>query len=100
MGLGKTVQAIAAMATWPPVAPAHFLVVCPASVLINWAREIARHTPTLGRTACTAAGRDAAAADWLREGGVGVTTFGSLGALPADVRRPGARCSSSTRRTT
>jgi superfamily II DNA or RNA helicase len=40
MGLGKTLQALAALE-----APA--LVVCPASVVFNWAAEIARFRPSL-----------------------------------------------------
>ena len=41
MGLGKTVQAIAAMAhLYQEEEGGHILVVCPASVLINWCREI------------------------------------------------------------
>ena len=41
MGLGKTVQAIAAMAHLEAQMPGrHFLIVCPASVMINWCREI------------------------------------------------------------
>ena len=44
MGLGKTVQAIAAMAHLAANGATHFLVVCPASVLINWTREVAQHS--------------------------------------------------------
>ena len=41
MGLGKTIQAIAAMIHIKAEdAGSHFLIVCPASVLINWCREI------------------------------------------------------------
>ena len=39
MGLGKTVQAIAAMAALAAEGKHHFMVVCPASVLINWCRR-------------------------------------------------------------
>ena len=44
MGLGKTVQAIATMAHLAANGATHFLVVCPASVLINWTREVAPHS--------------------------------------------------------
>ena len=44
MGLGKTLQALAAMAHLAADGETHFLVVCPASVVVNWAREIAKHT--------------------------------------------------------
>jgi hypothetical protein len=40
MGLGKTIQAIAALTHLKALGHSHFLVVCPASVLINWIREI------------------------------------------------------------
>ncbi|MGI5241084.1 DEAD/DEAH box helicase [Dactylosporangium sp. CA-139066] len=80
MGLGKTVQAIAAMAHLAARGATHFLVVCPASVLINWAREIARHS-TIPVVSLHGSGRARAAARWRAQGGAGVVTFGSLGAL-------------------
>ena len=41
VGLGKTIEAIAAMAHLSRQEPgSHFLVVCPASVMVNWCREI------------------------------------------------------------
>ena len=36
MGLGKTIQAIATMVSLKNTGATHFVVVCPASVLINW----------------------------------------------------------------
>ena len=44
MGLGKTVQAIAAMVSLRNEGATHFVVVCPASVLSNWCREINKHS--------------------------------------------------------
>lgn len=44
MGLGKTVQAIAAMVSLKNTGATHFVVVCPASVLTNWCREIVKHS--------------------------------------------------------
>jgi superfamily II DNA or RNA helicase len=87
MGLGKTVQAIAAMAHLAARGATHFLVVCPASVLINWAREIARHS-TIPVVSLHGHGRARAAARWRDSGGVGVVTFGSLGALGSPLPRP------------
>ncbi|MDN5683544.1 DEAD/DEAH box helicase [Corynebacterium glyciniphilum] len=43
MGLGKTLQFIALLATRPAVRP--HLVVCPTSLLGNWARELQRFAP-------------------------------------------------------
>lgn len=40
MGLGKTVQAIATMVSLRNTGGTHFVVVCPASVITNWCREI------------------------------------------------------------
>ncbi|MDG6101842.1 ATP-dependent helicase [Dactylosporangium aurantiacum] len=87
MGLGKTVQAIAAMAHLAARGATHFLVVCPASVLINWSREIARHS-TIPVVALHGSGRSRAAARWRAQGGAGVVTFGSLGALGELPLRP------------
>ncbi len=80
MGLGKTIQAIATMAHLAAAGSSHFLVVCPASVLINWTREVAQHS-TLPVLALHGGNRARAAARWRRRGGVAVTTFGSLGTL-------------------
>lgn len=40
MGLGKTIQSIATMVSLRNSGATHFIVVCPASVLTNWCREI------------------------------------------------------------
>ncbi|MGF1663653.1 MAG: DEAD/DEAH box helicase, partial [Kineosporiaceae bacterium] len=81
MGLGKTVQAIAAMAHLRAIGRTHFLVVCPASVLVNWTREVtARSRLRVHRL--HGDDREAAVAAWARRGGVGVTTFDALRALP------------------
>jgi superfamily II DNA or RNA helicase len=87
MGLGKTIQAIATMAHLAANGATHFLVVCPASVLINWTREIAQHS-TLRVTALHGAHRIQAAAQWRRRGGVAVTTFGSLGTFARTPPKP------------
>jgi superfamily II DNA or RNA helicase len=80
MGLGKTVQAIAALAHLRALDQTHFLVVCPTSVLVNWLREIARHS-TLTAHRLHGPDRADAAGRWLTEGGVAVTTFDTLSAL-------------------
>jgi superfamily II DNA or RNA helicase len=87
MGLGKTVQAIATMAHLAAAGATHFLVVCPASVLINWTREVAQHS-TLPVLTVHGGDRARAAARWRRHGGVAVTTFGSLGAFARSPLKP------------
>jgi superfamily II DNA or RNA helicase len=87
MGLGKTMQALAAMAHLrSSQAQTHFLVVCPASVLINWMREIATRTKLEAHRE-HGDGRDAALAQWQSGGGVAVVTYDSLQAIvvPPDV---------------
>jgi SNF2 family DNA or RNA helicase len=85
MGLGKTVQALAVLAHLAARGQRRFLVVCPASVQVNWLNEIARHT-RLTAHSLHGADRDRAARDWLRDGGVAVTTFGTLSRLRKRVR--------------
>ena len=87
MGLGKTVQAIAAMvslqnnskqntdeASSQNGGVLHFLVVCPASVVTNWCREL-EDKSTLQVTKVHGALRDLALDSWIRTGGVAVTTY-------------------------
>ncbi|MCA1706382.1 MAG: DEAD/DEAH box helicase [Actinobacteria bacterium] len=77
MGLGKTIQAIAVIAHLRATGHERFLVACPASVLINWIREITERSEL---TAYRLHGIDSAAEQvrWERLGGVGVTTVDSL----------------------
>uniref|UniRef100_UPI0013B44DA5 DEAD/DEAH box helicase n=1 Tax=Nonomuraea lactucae TaxID=2249762 RepID=UPI0013B44DA5 len=82
MGLGKTIQAIAALAHLHAMGERHFLVVCPASVLVTWTREIeARSTLTAYRL--HGAERALAQRAWIDRGGVAVTTFDGLHRLDA-----------------
>lgn len=74
MGLGKTVQAIATMVSLRNTGGTHFMVVCPASVLANWCREI-RKMSLLSVTKIHGAGRRSAFEAWLKTGGVAVTTY-------------------------
>ena len=82
MGLGKTIQAIAAMAALYAEGKTHFMVVCPASVLINWCREIEKHS-ALPVTKVHGKDEDALL-HWRENGGVAVTTYESISrfALP------------------
>lgn len=81
MGLGKTIQAIAVMAHLAAHGEDRFLVVCPASVLVGWLREV-RTRSTLAAHRLHGPDRDEALARWLAEGGVGVTTFEGLAHVP------------------
>lgn len=83
MGLGKTVQALAAMAHLAADGDRHFLVVCPAGVLVNWLREVEAKT-TLTAHRLHGPERGAALARWRAEGGVAVTTFEGLPHVPPD----------------
>ena len=89
MGLGKTMQSLAAMCHLAAQGATHFLVVCPASVVINWTREVERHTLLEARRLhLPGQKRDAATQEWAAKGGVAVTTFEALRAMPA-LGRPG-----------
>lgn len=80
MGLGKTIQALAVAAHLATKGDEHVLVVCPASVLINWANETRKHT-WLRAHELHGTSRDSAATEWARKGGVAITTFNTLSRL-------------------
>ncbi|MEB8341335.1 DEAD/DEAH box helicase, partial [Streptomyces endophyticus] len=82
MGLGKTVQAIAALTHLAAEGQSHFMVVCPASVLVNWTREIEARS-ALRVLPVHGSDRAEAFADWKGRGGVAVTTYDALRTLPA-----------------
>ncbi|MFE4546723.1 DEAD/DEAH box helicase [Streptomyces sp. NPDC056785] len=82
MGLGKTIQAIAVMAHLAAGGQTHFMVVCPASVLVNWTREVEARS-ALRVTVLHGPDRHYAFADWQGRGGVVVTTFDALRGFPA-----------------
>ncbi|MFC8432655.1 DEAD/DEAH box helicase [Streptomyces sp. NPDC057253] len=82
MGLGKTIQAIAVLAHLAAGGQRNFLVVCPASVLVNWTREIEARSALPVRV-LHGPDRHHAFADWKDRGGVGVTTFDALRGFPA-----------------
>ncbi|MFF2212481.1 DEAD/DEAH box helicase [Streptomyces antibioticus] len=82
MGLGKTIQAIAVLAHLAAEGQSHFMVVCPASVLVNWTREIEARS-ALRVMVLHGPDRHDAFADWKGRGGVGVTTFDALRGFPA-----------------
>ncbi|MDP4506744.1 DEAD/DEAH box helicase [Nonomuraea turcica] len=84
MGLGKSIEAIAALAHLKALGMTHFLVVCPTSVLINWVREIESRS-TLRAYPLHGQARLAAQQDWARRGGVAVATLDGLHRLEAGV---------------
>jgi SNF2-related domain/Protein of unknown function (DUF2510) len=86
MGLGKSVEALAAMCHLHLEGRRHFLVVCPASVLVNWVHEIQRHSE-LQPYRLHGLDRERNFQAWTRAGGVAVTTYDSLRSLsrPAGV---------------
>ncbi len=111
MGLGKTIEAIAAIAHLKATGHTRFLVACPASVLINWTREIAARSE-LQAYRLHGVDRQQNYVAWGRHGDVGVTTLDSLHSLavPDDVtvdmlivdeahyvKNPGARRSQAVR---
>jgi SNF2 family DNA or RNA helicase len=77
MGLGKTLQAISAIAHRSSTGATRFLVVCPASVITNWMREVdARcELPIIkihGEDHKTSLLR------WVESSGIGITTYDTL----------------------
>ena len=76
MGLGKTVQAIAAMTALCEEGATHFLVVCPASVVVNWSREIKKFSDI--ETTVIRGGDFGAVRRWVSCGGAAVTTYDSI----------------------
>jgi superfamily II DNA or RNA helicase len=77
MGLGKTVEALAVLAHLRAKGEHHSVVVCPAAVVTNWVREISAKS-SLRPHRVHGPGRETAARNWVRNGGVAVTTFETL----------------------
>ena len=80
MGLGKTIQVLASMCHLAAQGKQHFFVVAPNSVLINWEREVKKHTK-LNPIVVHGFDRDDELDQWQREGGVAITTYTTLGRL-------------------
>ena len=74
MGLGKTVQTIAFMLQTSDDGPA--LVAAPASVVLNWRRELERFAPTLNVIVLNSAPNRHDAIDGATKGDVVLTTYG------------------------
>ena len=80
MGLGKTIQVLAGMCHLAAAGKTHFFVVAPNSVLVNWEREVRKHTK-LNPIVVHGDGRDDELAQWQSEGGVAITTYTTLSRL-------------------
>ena len=81
MGLGKTIQAMAVMIHLKNTEKAkRFLVVCPASIIGNWVREIEMRTKLPIRL-LHGAQRHAQSLKWQARGGVAVTSYATLSSL-------------------
>lgn len=80
MGLGKTMQALGVLAQRHAFGATHFLVVCPASVIVNWQREISSRSDLIS---IKIHGEDQKQALdlWRNKGGVALTTFDTLKAF-------------------
>ena len=80
MGLGKTIQALAAIISLRNAGEDHFLVICPASVIINWCREIESKSD-VKVTKVHGTFKNEAFNHWKNNGGVAVTNYESLSEL-------------------
>lgn len=86
MGLGKTVQAIAVMTALKNKGAKKFLVVCPASVIENWVREVRKHSD-LTCIKIHGGEKQLQAKAWLAGLDVGVTNYESTGNIELDSSR-------------
>ncbi len=85
MGLGKTIQAIAAMTHVAGTeGKCHFLVVCPASVLVNWSREIHKFS-NLETHILHGHGMADEFLRWQESGGAAITNYESMGKIVDDI---------------
>lgn len=77
MGLGKTLQAISAIAHRSSTGATRFLVVCPASVITNWMREVDARSE-LPIIKIHGEDHKASLQRWVESNGIGITTFDTL----------------------
>ncbi|MCD5003671.1 DEAD/DEAH box helicase [Enterococcus saccharolyticus] len=77
MGLGKTIEALAVLTHLATQGAQYFLVVCPASIMINWIREIKEHSQLTGFLV-HGSDRDMILEKWKESGGIAVTTYETL----------------------
>jgi SNF2 family DNA or RNA helicase len=77
MGLGKTLQAISAIAHRSSMGATRFLVVCPASVITNWMREVDARSE-LPIIKIHGEDHKASLQRWVESSGIGITTYDTL----------------------
>lgn len=77
MGLGKTLQAISAIAHRGSTGASRFLIVCPASVITNWIREV-NYRSDLPIIKIHGEDHKASLQLWVESSGIGITTFDTL----------------------
>jgi SNF2 family DNA or RNA helicase len=77
MGLGKTLQAISTIAHRSSTGANRFLVVCPASVITNWLREVDARSE-LPIIKIHGEDHKASLQRWVESSGIGITTFDTL----------------------
>lgn len=75
MGLGKTLISIAAMAHLKAEKNLnHFVVICPASIMTNWEREVKRFS-NFNMFKAHGTHRDSILEEWKNIGGIAITTY-------------------------
>ena len=85
MGLGKTIQAIAVMSHLYAEDPRRwFLVVCPASVMINWCRELTKFS-VIPVNLLHGQLLEDSLESWKSRGGAAVTNYESMGKIIDEV---------------
>lgn len=77
MGLGKTLQAISAIAHRNISGATRFLVVCPASVITNWIREVDARSE-LPSIKIHGEDHNMSLQRWVESSGIGITTYDTL----------------------
>jgi superfamily II DNA or RNA helicase len=87
MGLGKTIQALTVMSHLASQDKKHFLVVAPPAVIVNWLKEVHKHS-TLDGHRVHGVDRERALRRWKQLGGVAVTSYGLLRNLPLEGVEP------------
>ena len=89
MGLGKTIQALAVIADLKAQGKTHFMVVCPASVLVNWQREVEKHTD-ISSIIIHGFDKEEEFLIWKEDGGIGITNFETITKLAEKIDFPPA----------